>query len=1165
MVAVNLELRLLGRFEAVKDGAPVTDFESDSARAVLAYLACEPGRVFSRAIIAEMLWPDRPQGAALSNLRHVLSVLRRTLGDTGHGPGLIVSDRHTVGIPDPSAVWVDLLELESVAASPLDEPGSIERWRRAADLWRGPFLEGLNVRAGAEWDEWVMVTGERAGRQLVSVLRRLSDHYQRSGEFDRALVGARRLLDVSPWDERDHRRVMRLLAAAGDSAAAIAHYETFVDRLRDEVATVPAPQTTVLVDRIRAGQMAVTTEVEVSYPSFLAGAKPPRRPLFVGRESELDRLATHVEVATSGRGRVVLVEGESGSGKTMLAGESCRRAIAELSGLLVGRGRCNAYAGVGDPYLPFRELMGQLTGDVRAALEAGLIDREAAIRMWEGIPLSVRLVVERGPTLLGVMLNPVAVLDRAEQAIPGADWLEALRSRVKAITEPAPSPERMQPGLFDECTSVLAGLTAMHPLVLVVDDLQWADRGSIALLWHLARRLEGMRMLLLCLYRPEEITTRDGEPHALVPVLSELRAMDATSTITLGPDRDFVDAFVDSEPNHLDKEFRARLFSFAGGNPLYTTEVVRDMQDRGAIRRTGAGLWTTSDSLDWDYLPDRVEAVVGRRIERLPIDLQRDLEVAAVQGEEFIDETVAAVRGDPQVPARLGAESASPQALIDPAAVTRVEGRMASRHRFRHILIQRYLYGRLDAAERMRLHEATARGLEHLYCDHPEPPVVDLAHHFDAAGLLDPAIQYLHRAGQRAYVMSANQEAIQLLQRARTLLAELPASPERDVRELALLATLVNPLMHVQGYVGPDVAPVGIRLRELCDRVEPTPLVAMALSGLSRFLGLRARFAESEAVAREVQEMAEAIDAPGLGMAAAYVLGYNLLWMGEVDAGHEWLRRAWTAYDPARDAALKHTIGTDPFSEALVWDGISTWYRGYPDQATAMAERAVAWATDLDHPYTLCHVLSAGSSVRQECGDHSGSLPWAEEAAELAAREHFPFWVHSANIHRGVAVGHLGDPERGIDLIERALEAWRAMGVTAFESWYTCDLAMLDRRLGVAERGVARCELAIAAAEASGTGFAEVRAHVTRAILLADGEPEVGVEALGEAIVLSRSCRARWLELQAATEMALLLRGMGRRSEAGDVLTPVVEWFTEGSAASHLIRARRVLAGLGAT
>jgi DNA-binding SARP family transcriptional activator len=957
----RLEIKLLGPFATVLDGEVVTEFESDSTRALLAYLCSEPGRPATRAVLAEMLWPERPGGAALSNLRHVLSVLRKALGDRESEPRFLLADRNSVTVAATPDIWVDLVEFERLAATPADQEGAVDAWERCVELWRGPLLQGIQVRAGVEWDEWLVVTAERARRQFAGVLRSLVTCHERAGDWSRAVPIAERLTEVDPWDERAHRQFMRLLSGSGEGARALAHFADLNKRLETELGSAPDAGTTALADQIRVGDMSrADPELEITYPEFLRtthSAAPP--PLFVGRERELGFLRSHLEAALAGGGRVVMVAGEAGSGKTMLAAEFRQRAT-EAAGLLVAQGRSNAYGGLGDPYLPFREVLGVLTGDVEASLGAGAISREQATRLWEAIPHTARLTYERGPSLLGVMVNGMLLAGRAEQAIPGADWLERLRNRAEVVANRPPVPERMQPALFDEYTALVHGIAIAHPLVLVIDDLQWADRASVALLWHLARRLDGQRVLIVGLYRPEEITDSADGVHPLEPVIHELQAAMPDCTIELGPDRDFVDALVDSEPNELDDEFRARLFSYTDGHPLFTVEMVRGMQDRADIRRNQAGVWTARESLDWHGLPTRVEAVIAQRIARLPSDLQRDLMVGAVQGEEFAASTVAAVREDADASARLEMESTSPHRIIEPSSVTRVDGRLVAHHRFRHILFQRYLYGQLDEAERVRLHEETGLAIEALYRGHPELPVVDLAHHFDEARLAESAISYLQLAGQRAFSMSANEEAIRHYQRAVDLLVDVPDSPQRDNLELGLLVALAASVMAVRGYAAQELDRIGPRVREMCDRLEPSPMTALALTGLSHFSTIRASHLDALRLAREVRTVAEDLADPGLTVLGSYLVGYEETWQGQLSSGHDHMGMAHQGYDPEQHGWLVYALGQAVGPEALVWDAFNMAHRGYPDQAIRMAEEGIALGRSIGHPFSLCHALGIG-------------------------------------------------------------------------------------------------------------------------------------------------------------------------------------------------------------
>lgn len=1157
--AARLRIRLLGPFEVTIDGDPVTTFETDSDRALLAFLAAEPGRRHPRPVVAEMLWPERPEGAALSNLRHALSVLRRALGDGDTEQPFLDADRHSVALC-ASEVWVDLVEFERLAGTSPGAGGAVEAWEQAVDLWRGQPLEGLRVRAGAEWDEWVVVIGERARRELTTVLLRLSEHHEREGTWDLALPLARRLTEVDPWEERAHRRLMRLLAQLGRSGEALSHVQGFRERLRAELGAEPAPETVALADQIRAGDLAgATPDVDVVYPAFLIDTPRIAPSLFVGRATELERLDDQLRDALAGRGRTVLVAGEAGSGKTMLAAEFMRRAMEEPD-LLVARGRCSAFEGVGDPYLPFRELFSLLCGDVESPYTAGALDREQATRLWEVIPHSSRLVSGVAPSLVGILVNGPLLVERVEQAVPGAGWLDRLRDRVERLAALPPVAERQQPALFDDFTAVLERLSLARPLVLVVDDLQWADTGSIALLWHLARRIEAMRILLIGLYRPEEVEARPEGIPSLDLVVRDLQARSPECIIELPNDPAFVDEFLDSEPNALGRGFRDRLLSCTGGHPLFTVEVIRGMQDRAEIRRDRSGVWRAGESLDWDRMPSRVEAVIAQRMARLPDDLRADLEVASVQGEEFVAEIVGAVRSDPTAPARLSRESGVGSRMVVPTGVSRIGDRLAARHRFRHVLFQRYLYEQIGPAERSRLHEATGRALEELYADHPEPPVVDLARHFDAAGLVEPAAAYLSRAGQRAIRMSASEDAIPLLERARTVLGSLPTSTERDRRELDLLGWLMSSLMAVRGYASPEAQAIGPRIRELCGRLGPSPATASALIGLASMESVRGLYPSSQSTCREALAMVDELGDRALRVLGLRILGYNQTLMGDLAGGHESLQAVERLYDPEAHAWLMYVLAGAPLPEALVWDAFNTVSRGYPAEAIGLADRGIGLARELGHPFTLCHTLAVGGFiVRYLAGDYQTARTFVDEVEAIATTEHFPFYSIAAQLYRGQVTGRLGNLEGGIELITTALEAWQAIGVGAFRGWFLGDVAEFEVARGNTVRGLEVIEDALVHTRDVSEGLAEVNLLVQRGELLGEIGTDAAAAGLVGAIDAARAIGARLLELRAATELARLHERRGEPRRADEVLRPVYSRFTEGFDTPHLVAARAVL------
>ena len=234
--------------------------------------------------------------------------------------------------------------------------------------------------------------------------------------------------------------------------------------------------------------------------------------VFVAREGELAQLQRFLDSAFSGQGQVCFVAGEAGSGKTALIAEFAQRAEDSHTDLLVAIGNCNAQSGIGDPYLPFREVLALLTGDVEAKLTRGAISRETANRLRDFFLVSGQALVELGPDLIGIFVPGAGLVTRAAAfAADKVGWLAKLeRLMERKATDPVDTGLE-QTRIFEQYANVLRALAAQQPLMLVLDDLHWADISSIELLFHLGRRIGGSRILVVGLYRPEEVALGRGE------------------------------------------------------------------------------------------------------------------------------------------------------------------------------------------------------------------------------------------------------------------------------------------------------------------------------------------------------------------------------------------------------------------------------------------------------------------------------------------------------------------------------------------------------------------------------------------------------------------------------------------------------------------------------
>jgi ABC-type oligopeptide transport system substrate-binding subunit/DNA-binding SARP family transcriptional activator len=781
-----VRLQLLGTVQVERDGEPVRGFRSRKALALLGYLAVQGGPV-PRERLVDLFWEDKTESQGRTNLSWVLRRISSRL------PGCLQADRHSVQFHCRDNCWLDI-----DAFRELEAKGDAASLTAAVELYRGEFLEGLYFEGCAEFELWLVGERERWRQRVVGVLGELVAYHSRRGEYDEGLRFARRLLALEPWREETHRQVMRLLAWSGQRSAALAQYETCRRALAEELEVEPAEETTGLYEQIRAGELETPVSAPVHIPDFsiqrplfLEGAEEPlERPVFVAREQELERLDGFLGLALAGRGQVVLATGDAGQGKTALIQEFVRRAQATHPELVVANGSGNAHTGIGDPYLPFREMLGLLTGDVEAQWAAGAMDREQARRLWSMLPLTVQALLEAGPDLIDTFLPGPTLMGRAmamEMMAPGGvEWLARLKELVERKAAATGGSGLQQDDLFEQYTRVVRALAQERPLVLVLDDLQWADAGSCSLLFHLGRRIEGSRLLTVGAYRPAELASgREGQRHPLEPVVNEFKRHfgDIEVDLAQAEGRQFVDALVDAEPNRLEASFREALYRRTLGHPLSAVELLRGMQERGDLVQDEDGRWVEGPSLDWETLPTRVEAVIAERIDRLPESLREILRAASVEGEIFTAEVVARVQATNarETVRRLSRELDRDHRLVQVQGLQRLGMGRLSRYRFRHGLFQSYLYNSLDPVERAYLHEAVGTGLEALY---EEAEATDeeiatvapqLAYHFQKAGVAAKASDYLHRAGDRARGLYALPEAIDYYERALELLKERKA------------------------------------------------------------------------------------------------------------------------------------------------------------------------------------------------------------------------------------------------------------------------------------------------------------------------------------------------------------------------------------------------------
>ena len=1171
----RLSLYIMGPPRIDLDGEPVK-LDSHKAIALLIILALS-NQSHPRDALITLLWPECDPSHGHTNLRHSLYLLRKTI----RGEWL-QADRETIRLNPDADIWLDVTQFHRYLSDYQVHrhtardicPECVSSLTAAIKLYRGDFLSGFGLKDSLEFDDWQLIHAETLRRELAEVLERLMQYHSSKRAFETALEIGRQWLALDRLNEGVHCQLMELYARSGQRAGALRQYQECMQILHQELGIPPQAETTACYEAIVKGewaQRAVDIPDDI-FPIPFSGREPSgvKSNVFVARESELARLYRRVNLAITGHGQVVFVTGDAGRGKTALLQEFTQRAQERWSDLVVAGGNCNAYTGEGDPYLPFREVLGFLTGDIDALWAAGTIQREHAHRLWDTFPLVVRALVETGPDLLNTIVPAAALLRRAIAYSAGglggqAGLLRQLQKLVEQKAAGLQDPNLQQRTLFEQFARLLMALGRERPLLLVLDDLQWVDEASVGLLIHLGRHLSGQRILIAGAYRAEEVSIgRRGERHPLEVALHDLQRVFGDIFIDLeqAEGRHFVTQYLETEPNRLTAGFRETLYQQTGGHPLFTVELLRGMQERGDLVKDNEGYWLEGKALDWSKLPGRVEAVIAERIARLDETSRQVLEVASVEGETFTAEVVGQINstGEQEIVQHLSTELDRRHRLVRAQEIQHLGVRRISRYRFQHILYQTYLYHNLDPAARMYLHEAVGNALESLYGEDAQEIAVSLARHFQQAGLISKALAYLLTAGQKARQSSANAQAISYLTQGLELLKTLPDTPQRALKELEYRLTLGVPLVLTLGHAATDVEMNYLRARELSVQSEDAYQRIQALMGLRRFYHVRGKLGSALEVSEQILALAQNLEP--VYLARAFLLRGEILYrMGCFQKAQEDYLCCDAMLASTHDHSDVHLFGNDTLVINQVFQGVNLWQLGSPDQAVKVSLAGIARARQLAHPFTLVCALIFCAELHDFRREPAAVKEKLEELLAICKERGFALYSAWGTQLIGRTQVAQNQIEEGIAQILHGLEGWKATGAELSLPGFLANLAEAYWQAGQTEKGLHCLTEALSRLAESGERVYQPELYRLQGELIqAQGGAAGEVETCFQhALSCAQDLGARSWELRAAWSLSRLWLVQGKISQIPELLAGIYHGFKEGLDAPELLQAETLL------
>lgn len=818
----------------------------------------------------------------------------------------------------------------------------------------------------------------------------------------------------------------------------------------------------------------------------------------LAREVELERLDGYLQKALAGHGQVCFVSGEAGSGKTTLLEEFTARALAGHESLVAVMGRCDAHTGSGDAFLPFREIMDQLTGDLEERAEQAPVKRQNAKRLQHVFLVAGETLVEMAPDLIGIVVPGATLLAKAGRYVSGkTKWADRLRKQVdeqKPHGAAAPTLDKAQ--VYEQYVNVLQRLSEVAPLLLLVDDLQWADTASLGLMFRLARRLEKSAIMLVGCYRPNDLALgRDGQRHPLEAMLSELKRYQGDVIIDLDDarrtnGREFVDALLDREPNGLDAAFRESLAAHTSGHPLFTIELLRDLQERGDLVKDRGGAWVVGGHVEWGELPSRVEGVIEERIARLDESSVRSLRVASVEGPQFTAEIVAKVQPtDVRELIRQLSESLQRQHRIVVAdGLKRLGSERVSNYRFAHHLMQSYLYHQLDEAEASYLHEDVGLALEALYGDDPDQIAVQLARHFDLAGLSDKAVPYLRKAAQQSAARYATDQAFEHYRRA----LELMRSDDIDGRFEVMLAIVG---LHDQlGGASQQRRSDVLALAELAELTGDALRLARAHYQRAYYELTVSSYDAATEYAKLAAETAAPLDDEGLEGRARTVLGRALMNRADFGAASDELQKGLVL---TRLAGSTHG------------EGLALTYLG------------------------IMHDIT---------GDPVVARDYFQQALDVHTRAGNRNQVPSAQLNLAVGLWRSGDLAEARDLLEQALRSSREQGDLGTQGMALGNLAMVLDAMGELALGRRTAEEALALNREHNGPYSVARTlGILAGMLDKQHEYTASRAATQEALALDIAVGDRQDQVFQLTALGRVATIFGQHAEAERLLTEALD------------------------
>jgi class 3 adenylate cyclase/predicted ATPase len=819
----------------------------------------------------------------------------------------------------------------------------------------------------------------------------------------------------------------------------------------------------------------------------------------VGREQEAQLLLERWQQVKDGQGRVVLLSGEPGIGKSRLVEAVKEHVAGEPHTRFEWRG--SPYHQQSPLYPVITHLHQVLGWQSAASTQDRLRNLEEVLRQCD------------------FSLPEMMPLFSSLLALPQSDTYAPI-----ALTR-----ERQKQKTLEALLAWLLREADRQSVLLIIEDLHWLDASTLEFLDQLVEQVATTHLFVLLTFRPTFHPPWPIRAHMLYLTLSRLPRHQAARLIEQV-----------AGGKALPPEVQQQLLTRTDGVPLFVEELTKMILESGILRE-GPDRHELMGALPPLAIPSTIQDSLMARLDRLGTG-KLVAQVGATIGRRFSYELIQAVAPADEATVQHGLGRLLEAELLHQSGVP-----PRATYVFKHALIQETAQQSLLKHTRQQYHRRIAKALAERFPETAETQPELLAHHYTEAGLPGSAAPYWQRAGQRAIERSAHIEAISHFTKGLEILKAQPEKPERNLQELALHLALGDALSMLKGYTAPETEQAYSAARRLCQQVGDSPQRFAALAGLLRFYRSRTELKTAQELGTELLKLAQSTQSAAFLLEAYCEQGTNLWHAGTFASALTHLEQGIACYESGVEQSSRSSLSHPEllcFSSA----GRSAWFLGYPDRALQKTQKALTLAQQLSQPYHLASALSFAASLHVLRREAHRALEFAEATIALSREHGFVRWLGGGLIRRGWALAALGSTESCIDSIRQWIAVWREMGTKQAEVQHLVMLAESYKHGGHIAAALDVLAEAVIILETSEERCYEAEVYRLRGECLL--ESGVKLEAVEESFVraleVSRYQGAKSLELRAILSLSRLLQRAGRRTEAHRMLTELYSWFSEG-------------------